>query len=98
MSAFTLFGKKETLGNLYPGLLMNRLQMLYYFLIMPMYLVHFYVPDKLQSFTTCRICTSWLRLAKWTLATSLHTSFPSAMPSVAMKCSIQKRTIALKSS
>lgn len=52
--------------------------------------------DKLQLFTICHICTSWLRQAKWTLVTLLRTSSHSAMPSGGMKCSIRKRTIALK--
>lgn len=54
--------------------------------------------DKPRSFTTCRICTSWLRRVKWTLEILLRTSFRSAKPSAAMKYLIRKRMIASKSS
>ncbi len=64
MSAFTLFGKKETLGNLYAGLLMNRLQMLYYFLIMPMYLAHFYMIWVILGLGLLSQLMLWM-LSKW---------------------------------
>jgi hypothetical protein len=64
MSAFTLFGRKDKLGGLYAGLIMNRLQMLYYFLIMPMYLAHFYMVWVILGLGLLSQLMLWM-LSKW---------------------------------
>lgn len=43
MGTYQLFKKNETYNGLYAMLLVNRLQMLYFFLIMPNILIHSYM-------------------------------------------------------
>ena len=43
MEALQLFNKNETYNGFYVMLMVNRLQMLYFFLIMPRFLIHSYM-------------------------------------------------------
>lgn len=43
MKALQLFNKNETYNGFYVMLMVNRLQMLYFFLIMPRFLIHSYM-------------------------------------------------------